>query len=73
MGTTGEMFLRMREEDFNSLTPITRAKFTYIERREENEYENNKDDTRYLALKSTERKAKEETQKYLFEKRHRKR
>jgi hypothetical protein len=60
----------MREEDFNNLDNDTRALFTYVEVRESNEYETHKDDAKYLAYKKAERKAKEETQKYLFELRH---
>ena len=70
MSATKEMFLRMREFDFNSLPNTTRELFTFVEVREVNEYETHKDDAKYLSYKSQERKAKEETQKYLFEKRH---
>ncbi len=70
MSANNEMFLRMREEDFNNLDNDTRALFTYVEVRESNEYETHKDDAKYLAYKKAERKAKEETQKYLFELRH---
>ena len=65
-----EMFLRMREAEFNALPNEIREQFTYVEVREVNEYETHKDDPKYLALKKAERKAKEEIQKYLFEKRH---
>lgn len=64
------MFLRMREDDFNALNPQTRELFTYTEVREQNEYELHKSDSMYLALKKAESKAKAETQKYLFNKRH---
>jgi len=70
MSKANEMFLRMREEDFNALNTEIRALFTYVELRESNEYETHKHDTKYLAYKNAERKAKEETQKYLFELRH---
>lgn len=70
MGATGEMFLRMREEDFNELTPSIRGKFSYIEKVEVNEYENHKDDTYYLALYKVSRDAKKKLQTYLFDKRH---
>lgn len=70
MSANKEMFMRMREDDFNKLDTETRALFTYVELRESNEYETHKNDTKYLAYKNAERKAKEETQKYLFELRH---
>lgn len=72
MSKANEMFLRMREADFNNLDTETRALFTYVELRESNEYEMHKHDAKYLAFKNAERKAKEETQKYLFELRHKK-
>ena len=72
MSANNEMFLRMREKDFNNLDNDTRALFTYVEVRESNEWENHKDDAKYVAYKKAERKAKEETQKYLFELRHKK-
>lgn len=60
----------MTESDFNNLDTQTRGLFTYVELRENNEYETHKHDAKYLAYKSAERKAKAETQKYLFDKRH---
>jgi hypothetical protein len=65
-----EMFLRMREEDYNSLKPQTRALFTYAEVRESGEYEKHKDDPNYLTLYKAKRKASKEVQMYLFNKRH---
>jgi hypothetical protein len=65
-----EMFLRMREDDFNSLTPAQREIFTYVEVREADEYENNKNDPNYMALHKAKRKATKEVQEYLFNKRH---
>jgi len=70
MSKSNEMFLRMREEDFNALHTDIRSLFTYVEVREANEYDEHKHDPKYLAYKNEERKAKEETQKYLFNKRH---
>ena len=70
MGASKEMFLRMRENDFDNLNSETRALFTYVEVREANEYEKNKDDDNYLKLYKEQKKAKENLQKYLFEKRH---
>jgi len=70
MGASGEMFLIMREEDFNAFTPETRELFLHVEKRESNEYENNKDDQNYLKLKKAESKAKKDLQTYLFNKRH---
>ena len=70
MGASKEMFLRMREDDFNALSNETRELFTYVEVREVDEYLNNKDDINYLSLKKAERKAKKDVQTYLFDKRH---
>jgi hypothetical protein len=70
MGASREMFLRMREEDFNELTLQERSLFTYVEVRESNEYEKNKEDDNYLKLYKEQKKAKEILQKYLFDKRH---
>jgi len=66
-----EYFLRMREKDFNELDSETRLKFTYVEMREENEYETHKEDSNYLALKSKAKKASKDVQVYLFNKRNR--
>jgi len=70
MSANKEMFLRMREQDFNELTEEQRNKFTYVEVREANEYENNKSDTNYLKLYKEQKKAKNNLQKYLFDKRN---
>jgi len=70
MSKANEMFLRMRAEDFEALDNNTRSLFTYVEVREANEYDEHKHDPKYVAYKNEERKAKEETQKYLFNKRH---
>jgi len=70
MSASKEMFLRMREDDFNALSNETRELFTYAEVREADEYEMNKEDKYYLSLKKAERKAKKDVQTYLFAKRH---
>lgn len=70
MDGSKEMFLRMRMDDYNSLSSQTRSLFTYEEIRETNEYDNNKDDPDYLKLHKAKRKAAKEVQKYLFNKRH---
>lgn len=70
MSQSKEMFLRMSESDFNSLDNDTRNLFTYVEVREQDEYELHKSDQKYLAYKKAERDAKAQTQKYLFNKRH---
>ncbi len=70
MGASKEMFLRMREDDFNALSNETRELFTYVEVREADEFEMNKEDKYYLSLKKAERKAKNDVQTYLFDKRH---
>jgi hypothetical protein len=72
MGTSKEMFLRMREDDFNSLSSETRELFTYVEVRDNDEWEQHKDDANYKKLKKAETKAKKDTQTYLFNKRHNK-
>ena len=70
MSATKEFFLRMRENDFNELSEAQRSKFTYVEVREANEYENNKTDANYLALYKARKKATDNLQKYLFDKRN---
>ena len=70
MSATKEMFLRMREQDFNELDNHTRTLFTYVEVRESNEYEENRNDENYIKLYKEQKKAKDNLQKYLFEKRH---
>ena len=70
MSATKEMFLRMREQDFNELDNNTRSLFTYVEVRESNEYEENRNDENYIKLYKEQKKAKDNLQKYLFEKRH---
>ena len=69
MSASKEMFLRMREDDFNALSNETRELFTYAEVREADEYEMNKEDKYYLSLKKAERKAKKDVQEYLYQKR----
>ncbi len=54
----------MRESDFNELSETQRSKFTYIEVREENEYENNRNDQMYLKLYKEQKKAKDNLQTY---------
>jgi len=70
MGANKEMFLRMRENDFDNLNSETRALFTYVEVREANEYEERRNDEMYLKLYKEQKKAKDNIQKYLYEKRH---
>jgi uncharacterized protein YqeY len=70
MSASKEMFLRMREQDFNELNDNVRELFTYVEVREANEYQENKDDENYLKLYKEQKKSKDNLQKYLFEKRH---
>ena len=70
MSAAKEMFLRMREQDFNELDNHTRSLFTYVEVRESNEYEENRNDENYIKLYKEQKKAKDNLQKYLFEKRH---
>jgi len=70
MSATKEMFIRMREQDFNELDNNTRSLFTYVEVRESNEYEENRNDENYIKLYKEQKKAKDNLQKYLFEKRN---
>ena len=70
MSASKEMFLRMRESDFNELSEEQRSKFTYVEVREANEYENNRNDPNYIKLYKEQKKAKDNLQKYLHKKRH---
>jgi len=70
MSASGEYFLRMRENDFNELSPSIRDLFTYVEKRDNNEWETHKDDINYTKLKKAETKAKKDVQEYLFNKRH---
>ena len=69
MSASKEMFLRMREDDFNALSNEVRSQFIYVEVREVDEYLNNKEDKYYLSLKKAERKAKKDVQEYLYQKR----
>lgn len=70
MGATGEMFLRMREADYNELTEQQRSVFTYVEKFEANEYEEHKNDGMYIALYREKKKATDKLKAYLFDKRH---
>ena len=70
MSASKEMFLRMRESDFKELSEAQRSKFTYDEVRESNEYENNRNDPNYIKLYKEQKKAKDNLQKYLHQKRH---
>jgi hypothetical protein len=70
MQSNREIFMIMREDQFNAMDSNDRANLLYIEFREENEYQNNKDDVNYISLKKAEKKAKNDLQTYLFNKRH---
>ena len=70
MSATKEIFLRMRESDFNELSEMQRSKFTYVEVSEANEYENNRNDPNYIKLYKEQKKAKDNLQQYLFYKRN---
>jgi hypothetical protein len=70
MQSNREIFMIMREDQFNAMDANDRANLLYIEFREENEYQNNKDDVNYISLKKAEKKAKNDLQTYLFNKRH---
>lgn len=70
MSASGEMFLRMREDDYNALTPEQRAIFTYVEKFEINEWETHKEDAMYVALWKEKKKTSEKLKNYLFDKRN---
>ncbi len=65
-----EIFLRMREADYNDLPARIRNLFTYVEVREENEYDIHKDDHMYKVLYKEKRTAAKAVQDYLYDKRH---
>lgn len=70
MGASKEIFCIMREEQFNAMEQHERESLIYVEFREANEWENNKNDDNYLKLKKAEKKAKNDLQTYLFNKRN---
>ena len=70
MGASKEYFLIMREDQFNAMEEADRSNLIYIEARESNEYQNNKEDPNYIKLKKVEKKAKNDLQVYLFNKRN---
>ena len=70
MNGSKEMFLIMREQDYNALDEKVRINIIYTEARESNEYETHKDDPNYCKLKKAEKKAKNDLQKYLYDLRH---
>ena len=70
MSASGEMFLRMREQDYNDLTAKQREVFTYAEKVEINEWETHKDDAYYVALWREKKKASNKLKDYLFNKRN---
>lgn len=70
MSANGEMFLKMREDDYNALSVEQRMLFSYVEKVEVNEYENHKDDPMYIALYKEQKKSKDKLKEYLFNKRH---
>jgi hypothetical protein len=70
MGASKEYFLIMREDQFNAMHEVDRSNLLYIEARESNEYDTNKDDANYIKLKRLEKKAKKDLQIYLFNKRN---
>lgn len=70
MGASKEIFCIMREEQFNAMSFEDRTNLIYVEYREANEYETHKSDENYRKLKKIEKKAKDDLQKYLFNKRN---
>jgi len=69
MGASKEIFCIMREDQFNAMQQEERESLIYVEFREANEYQNNKDDANYIKLKKSEKKAKNDLQEYLYQKR----
>lgn len=69
MGASREIFCIMREEQFNAMQQQERESLIYVEFREANEYQNNKNDANYIELKKAEKKAKNDLQEYLYQKR----
>jgi hypothetical protein len=70
MAASKEYFLIMREHQFNAMEPRDRMNLIYVEARESNEYENNKNDANYIKLEKLQRQAKKDLQIYLFNKRN---
>jgi hypothetical protein len=70
MGASKEMFLRMREDDFNKLTQDVRNSFTYVEVVEANEWMTHRSDPIYLSMYNEKKKINDKIKKYLFDKRH---
>jgi hypothetical protein len=70
MQSSKEYFLIMREDQFNAMDSVDRMNLIYVEARESNEYENNKNDPNYIKLEKLQRKAKKDLQIYLYQKRN---
>jgi hypothetical protein len=70
MAASKEYFLIMREDQFNAMDSVDRMNLIYVEARESNEYENNKNDPNYIKLEKLQRQAKKDLQIYLFNKRN---
>jgi hypothetical protein len=70
MGASKEYFLIMREDQFNAMQEVDRMNLIYVEARESNEYENNKNDPNYIKLEKLQRKSKKDLQNYLYNKRN---
>jgi hypothetical protein len=70
MQSSKEYFLIMREDQFNAMDSVDRMNLIYVEARESNEYENNKNDPNYIKLEKLQRQAKKDLQIYLFNKRN---
>lgn len=65
-----ELFIIMREQEFNNLEPDVRDALIHVEVREANEWETHNLDPKYKELYKNQQKAKKELQTYLFNKRH---
>jgi hypothetical protein len=65
-----EIFMIMRERDYNELNPEVRQNLLYTEVREANEWETHRNDENYCKLKKAEKKAKNDLQEYLYDKRN---
>lgn len=58
------------EDVFNKIPKELIDKFKYVNFKETNEYENNKEDTIYLEYYKRYKKARNDKDEYLFNKRH---
>ena len=65
-----EVLIIASEEAFRQIPKQLRDEFKYVKFKEENEYDNNKDDEVYLKLYKAKSKASKGLDEYLFNKRN---